>query len=89
MGARVVYAVLAHQEPGQFGRLTRRLTAEGARVVAHVDAKTDQLPFVEAAGGGVSFVESRVRVHWGGFSMVRAMIAAVAGSLSSFLCKSF
>jgi len=83
MGARVVYAVLAHQEPGQFGRLTRRLTAEGARVVAHVDAKTDQLPFVEAAGGGVSFVESRVRVHWGGFSMVRAMIAAVAGALEA------
>ena len=83
MGARVVYAVLTHHQPAHLGRLTRRLTADGARVVAHVDAKTNQRPFVDAAGEAVRFVDSRVRVHWGGFSMLRAMIAALAGALDA------
>ncbi|MFT3662307.1 MAG: beta-1,6-N-acetylglucosaminyltransferase [Gordonia sp. (in: high G+C Gram-positive bacteria)] len=47
-------------------------------VVAHIDAKSDQRPFVAAAAGGARFVTDRIDVRWGGFSQVRATLACLA-----------
>ncbi len=54
--------------------MVRRLALElaGRPVVVHVDAATDIAPFERIPG--VRLVRDRVRVNWGGFSMVDAIL---------------
>ena len=66
----IAFAVLAHQDP----EMVRRLAAElaGHIVVVHVDAKADIRPFERIPD--IRLVRDRVAVHWGGFSVVEAML---------------
>ena len=66
----IAFAVLAHQDP----EMVRRLAAElsGHPVVVHVDAKVDIGPFERIPG--VRLVQDRVKVNWGGFSVVEATL---------------
>lgn len=77
----ICYLVLAHASPNHFARHIDALTCGGNRAVVHVDAKTNIDPF-RGANPAATFVEDRVRVNWGGFSIVEAtlrmMRAAVA-----------
>lgn len=54
--------------------MVRRLAAElaGHPVVVHVDAKADIQPYEQIPG--IRLVRERVAVHWGGFSVVEAML---------------
>lgn len=74
---RIVFAVLAHHDP----EMLRRLAAElaGHSIVVHVDAKSDITPFEDIPG--IQLVPDRVAVHWGGFSVVEAMLRVYRAAL--------
>ena len=62
----IVYLVLAHEDPGQFRSLLKRLECDTVRFHVHVDAKTDIAPFRRAAADvqQVFFCDNRVKVTW-------------------------
>ncbi|HEX8605126.1 MAG TPA: beta-1,6-N-acetylglucosaminyltransferase [Pseudoduganella sp.] len=71
---RIAYMILAHDQPGLFGRLAAAVYAENVAIYAHIDAKNDPAPFAAAcAGVPVAFVPDPVKVSWGGYSQVAAM----------------
>lgn len=67
----LTFLVSAHADPVMFGRLVARLAP--ARVIAHIDAKSDIAPFREVATPNVEFTPTRVPVHWCDWSQVTAM----------------
>ena len=79
----LVYAVLAHREPGQLGRLVERLTQHGSTAVVHVDGRADLRPFDEAASGRATFTRRRVKVTWGGYSLARALFTVIEDALAA------
>ena len=80
---KIAYLVLAHDNPAQFHRLTRALTAApGASVVAHIDRKVGADPFTRDAVPGVRFTQRRVRTFWGDWSVVEATLAALRTALA-------
>src|SRR5450759_2691405 len=65
-----IFAVLAHGDPTTFNFLVESLAPW--RMMVHVDAKTDIHDYARA--DHVNYVEDRVSVHWGGFSVVEATL---------------
>jgi hypothetical protein len=65
-----IFCVLAHTEPTQIRRLIDRLHPH--RVVIHVDGRRDIENF--AGLPRTTYVEPRVAVRWGGFSVVDATL---------------
>jgi hypothetical protein len=71
----VAHLILTHSAPDQLARLVRALRHPEARFFIHVDKKTDIRPFKEQVSGeDVTFVSRRVKVCWGGYSMVQATL---------------
>lgn len=79
----LVYAVLAHREPGQVGRLVDRLSRHGSTVVLHVDGRADPRPFADAVAGRARSTTRRVKVNWAGYSLARAMLTVIQDSLAA------
>jgi hypothetical protein len=80
------YLVLAHTDPRQCARLTRALLADReAHIFLHVDGKSklDFSSVLSLDAARVHWVANRYTVTWGGFSMVRATLAAIEQALSS------
>lgn len=73
--------VLAHSNPVHFSRLANALMSEGDPVLAHIDARVDQRQFV---CDGVEFVDRRIPVYWGGWSMVAATLRLLEDALVRF-----
>lgn len=80
----VAYVILAHASPNHFARLKNALLEQNcARLFVHVDAKSEIGPFRAAAPEArVSFIEGRVDVAWGDFSIVQATLALIDAALS-------
>jgi hypothetical protein len=87
---RIAYLIIAHQQPAQLARLVNALQCDWAHFFIHVDAKADVRVF-QAVLNGVPRVtilgrRERVRVSWGGYSLMRAamrlMIVATESSES-------
>lgn len=67
--------ILAHDQPELFGRLAAAVHAKDVDIYAHIDAKVDPAPFAAASSGTpVTFTPDRVKVNWGGYSQVAAMM---------------
>lgn len=84
-----VFLVLAHRDPDQVARLAGDLVGSSRRVYLHVDAAVAIGSFRRAVAsrlgsraGEVRWVTDRVRVRWGGFSVVEATFAAVRQALA-------
>jgi hypothetical protein len=72
---KIVYLILAHKAPNHLSRLVRSLDSPNAVFFIHVDRKTDILPFRNwLSRPNVTFLEKRVPVYWGEFSIVQATI---------------
>jgi hypothetical protein len=73
----ILYAILSHKEPAQVLRLARRILASdpNGTVLIHHDAGAPPLP--PDAGPRIALVRDRVRVRWGDFSVVAAMLRCV------------
>ncbi len=73
------YIVLAHAQPVQFQRLVAALRDHGA-IHAHIDARSDAALFRQP---GVMMLDQRVKVRWGGFSIIEATIHLLHAALRS------
>lgn len=72
---KVHYVVAAHRDPDQLVDLVDALHGPSTRTVVHVDAMVDQAPFATpAARERATFVQDRVRVRWGGWSVAEGMV---------------
>jgi hypothetical protein len=72
---RIAYLILAHDQPELFGRLVRAVHAQDVAIYAHIDAKSRLEPFAAASAGvTVHFTPAPLKVNWGGYSQVAAML---------------
>jgi hypothetical protein len=78
---KIAYLILCHTDPRQFARLIAALDMD-AEFFVHVDAKSSEEPFRSATeSANVHFIGDRVKVYWGGFSIVQATLnLMLAGS---------
>lgn len=82
---RLLFIVLAHDQPGQCAELARTLvaTASDAQVMIHFDQQAPAELFLEleravAGEGRIHIVKGRVRCSWGSFGLVEAPLNALA-----------
>lgn len=84
----VAYLIIAHDDPSQLLRLVRALRRDTERpIVVHIDRRArSHMGEVSAVLGGLSNVAviSAVRVSWGHFSLVEAMLAGLGEVLRRF-----
>lgn len=71
---RIVYMIMAHNNPAHLQRLIHRLSAPGASFHVHIDAKADQAPFEHLASPTVQFCLDRVSCSWADISLVTATL---------------
>jgi len=72
---KIAHLILTHAQPALLQRLVRKLAHEDADIYIHVDAKTDISPFLAVAkGDNIFLVKDRVKVLWGGYSIVQATL---------------
>ncbi len=72
---KIAHLILAHEQPFQLKRLVEKLTHPDADFFIHVDAKKslDAFTFLQKLPN-VYFVNKRVKVTWGSYSMVQATL---------------
>lgn len=75
------FPILAHDDPRMCARLASRL-AEAGDVFVHVDARADMASFAEVRRHA-DVLDSRVRVRWGGWSIVRASCLLASRALEN------
>jgi hypothetical protein len=74
--------ILAHHKPVMLGRLVRRLERAGIVAYVHIDAKAHQSEFEEACRNSHAiFINERLSIYWGGFSMVEAVTRLAQSAL--------
>lgn len=72
---KLAHLILAHSNPGQLKRLVDKLAHSDSHIYIHLDKKTDITPFLLIADNDrVSFISNRIKVYWGGYSIVQATI---------------
>lgn len=72
---KLAHLILAHSNPGQLKRLVDKLAHSDSHIYIHLDKKTDITPFLPIADNDrVSFIRNRIKVYWGGYSIVQATI---------------
>lgn len=82
----IAFMVLCHDQPDLIGALAKRLQHASCTTVVHVDKRAPVAAFQQAVepDGDVAFVPDgqRVAVHWAGYSMVEATLAAIRHTLT-------
>lgn len=72
---RLAHLLLIHADPEQTKRLVNRLHHADADVYIHLDAKADIAQFKNLETiGNVFFIQNRVSVFWGDYSMIQATL---------------
>lgn len=72
---KLAHLILAHSNPDQLKRLVDKLAHSDSRIYIHLDKKTEITPFLPIADNDcVSFISNRIKVYWGGYSIVQATI---------------
>jgi hypothetical protein len=72
---KLAHLILVHSGPAQTERLVKRLHHADSDVYIHLDAKANIADFKNLeALGNVVFVQNRVEVVWGNYSMVEATL---------------
>lgn len=83
---QVAFLIVCHAEPEMLARLARRLVAPGCASFVHVNVRSDIAAFRQATAGipALSFVadDDRVAVNWCGYSLIRAVLAAIRLALA-------
>lgn len=79
---RICYLILAHADPKHFERLVNAINYH-ARFFVHLDAKTNIENFrALSLPDSLTFIEDRVRVSWGGISMIDATLKLIEAALN-------
>jgi hypothetical protein len=72
---KLAHLILTHANPKQLQRLVDRLMTDDTHCYIHVDSKAAIDEFKQLAERpGVYFVANRVKVSWGGYSIVQATV---------------
>jgi glycosyltransferase involved in cell wall biosynthesis len=73
---KLAYLILAHNQPHHLARLVQALNHENAYFFIHIDKKVDSAPFKQLipSGNNITFISNRVKVYWGGLSVVKATL---------------
>ena len=72
---KLAHLILTHANPGYLHRLVSKLANENADFYIHVDKKIPIEPFLLLANvPNVIFIRDRVKVYWGGYSIVQATL---------------
>jgi hypothetical protein len=81
---KLAHLILAHNNPGQLQRLVNRLLHKNSTIYIHLDAKANMAEFQALAQiPSVCIIRNRIKVYWGGYSIVQATINSFAEILAS------
>ena len=81
---RLAHLILAHSNPAQLSRLIGKLAHEHADIYIHLDLKTAIAPFSHMEkSSNVRFIKNRVKVNWGGYTLVQATLNGFEEILST------
>ncbi|MBA4852670.1 beta-1,6-N-acetylglucosaminyltransferase [Emticicia sp. BO119] len=80
---KIAHLILTHANPTQLKRLIESLVHPEADFYIHVDLKAAIEPFLPLANNQVFFVQNRVKVYWGAYSIVQATVNSFKQILSS------
>lgn len=81
---KIAHLILAHTNAQQLQRLVRKLYHPDADIYIHLDLKTDIREFQHIQKEqNVTFIRNRIKVFWGGFSIVDATINSFEEILTS------
>lgn len=80
---KICYLILAYNDPENLYRLINRLN-DRADFYIHIDKKSEIKEFTTLFEDypNVTFIKDRVKVYWGGFSIVQAELNLVETALS-------
>jgi Core-2/I-Branching enzyme len=80
---KIAYLVLAHHDPIHLERLVKAINYK-AHIFIHLDEKTNLDKYIHIDDmKSVDFISERIKVYWGGFSMVKAILNLVKAALAS------
>lgn len=80
---KVAYLILAHTDAIHLEKLVKAIDYK-ARIFIHLDAKSRMSDFVGLKlPKSAEFIKERVKVYWGGFSMVKATLNLMKAALTS------
>jgi hypothetical protein len=81
---RIAHLITAHANPAQLERLVMSLQHPDADFYLFIDLKTDIAPFLEIGNlPNVKFIEKRVSIFWGEYSIVQSTIIGMNEILSA------
>ena len=87
IAAKTAYLILAHHQPAHLAKLLKAISCDWAYVFIHIDAKADILQFKKLIpeDKNITFLKEnqRIKVNWGGFSQVAAILNLLRAALSS------
>ena len=78
---KIAYLMLVHGNPQLQKRVIERLSTYDSGFFIHVDAKSDIRQFAGIHGENVTFVEPRIPIYWGEFSIVDATMRLMRRAL--------
>lgn len=81
---KVVYLILVHTDAKHLEKLTNTLSYK-ARIFIHLDKKTEMSEAFShiTLPQSAEFIKERVKVYWGGISMIRATLNLIEAALAS------
>jgi len=75
---------MAYKDPSQLERLINKLNREGSHFYIHLDKKINKTPFLYLEKiDAVRFIEKRIVVNWGGYSLTKAIVCSLKEILDS------
>ena len=80
---KLAYLILAHNNPKHLKKLVNSLNSSNSTFFIHIDAKKDINDFLNLENKNSIFLEKRINVYWGEFSIVQATILLLNQALSS------
>jgi Core-2/I-Branching enzyme len=79
---KLAYLIMAHNTLNHFGRLINALNSPDVHFFIHVDRKSNIVPYQEKNNlKNITFIEDRVSVFWGEFSLVQATLNLIITAL--------
>lgn len=80
---KVAYLILAHNNPKLLKRTIEKLSTQDSDFFIHIDKKSDINLFADLRRDGVFFIPDRVKVYWGEYSQVEAILRLLRHAFKS------
>jgi len=80
---KIAYLILAHKNPRLIAKTIKALSSEDSVFFVHIDSKSNLDEFLLFEAENVLFLEERVPVYWGEYSMVQAILILIQHALTA------